>query len=91
MYMYILFSGKLSREKTLQMQLFAKVFSTNFGACYPLVQQKRPIRESFLRKYHIFHQFAKVFSLKSFPLYGSYIPLYHISLKIVALGVKLTI
>ena len=31
---------------------------------------KGAIRESFLRENHIFHQFAKVFSLESFPLYG---------------------
>ena len=37
----------------------------SFGAA------KRAIRESFLRKNRFFHQFAKVFSLESFPLYGS--------------------
>ena len=34
------------------------------GGC-PLAQQKRAIREN-----HIFHQFAKVFSLECFPLYS---------------------
>ena len=48
--------------------LFAKVFSEKFGGVAPLVLQKRAIRES---ENCIFHQFAKVFSLKSFPLYSS--------------------
>ena len=43
-------------------------FSAKFwGAWRPLEQQKRAIRESFLRKNRIFHQFAKVLSLESFP------------------------
>jgi len=41
----------------------------NWGAWCPLAQQKRAIRESFLHENRIFHQFAKVFSLESFPLY----------------------
>ena len=35
-----------------------------------LAQHKQAICESFLHVNRIFHQFAKVFSLKSFPLYG---------------------
>ena len=40
-----------------------------------LAQQKRAIRESFIRESFLrenlfFHEFAKVFSLESFPLYG---------------------
>ena len=44
-----------------------------FGAWRPLAWQKWAIRESFLQENHIFHQFAKVFSLESSPLYGVYI------------------
>ena len=76
-YVYLVlvpYSGKLSREKTFVnfavLWLYAKVFSAKFGAWCPLGLQKRAICESFLRKNHIFHQFMKVFSLKSFPLYG---------------------
>ena len=68
------YSSKLSREKTFVnfavLWLYVKVFSTKFGAWCPLGLQKRAICESFLRKNHIFHQFVKVFSLESFPLYG---------------------
>ena len=42
--------------------LFAKVSPRNLGAWHPLVQQKQAIRESFLHKNCIFHQFSKVFS-----------------------------
>ena len=67
----LLYSGKLSREKLLQISrfllLFAKVFSAKFG---PLVQQKRAIHKSFLHENCIFHWFAQVFSLKSFLLYN---------------------
>ena len=45
-----------------------KVFSAKVGSMASLVQQKRAICESFFRESHIFHQFAKVFSLESFPL-----------------------
>jgi len=68
------YSGKLSREKTFAnfvvLWLFMKVFSAKFGCVAPLVLQKRAIRESFLSENCSFHQFAKVFSLESFPLYG---------------------
>ena len=55
-------SGKLVREKS----------STNFGVLWlfakfggvttSLVEQRRAIRESFLRENHIFYQFVNVFS-----------------------------
>ena len=64
------YSGKLSRGKTCKnfvvLWLFAKVFSVKFGGVVSLVQQKRAIRKSFLCESHIFHQFAKVFSLESY-------------------------
>ena len=70
----ILYSGKLSKEKTFAyfavLWLFAKVFSVKFGAWHSLARHKRAIRESFLHENRIFHQSAKVFSLESFPLYG---------------------
>ena len=60
-----------SREKTFAnfavLWLYAKVFSVKFGAWHPLALQKRAICENYY-----FHQFVKVFSLESFPLYGSY-------------------
>ena len=69
------YSRKLSREKTFALftvlWLYAKVFSTKFWAWHPLARQKRVICESFLRENSIFHHFMKVFSLESFPLYGS--------------------
>ena len=66
---------KLSREKTfariLQFcGLYTKVFSAKFGGVALFARQKQAIHESFLRKNRIFHIFAKVFSLESFPLYG---------------------
>ena len=66
--LHVPYSGKLSREKTFAvLWLYAKVFSVKFGVWRPLALQKRAIRESFL---HGNRQFAKVFSLESFPLYG---------------------
>ena len=63
-------SGKLSREITFTnfavLWLFAKVFYAKFGGVASLAQHRRAIREN-----HIFHQFAKVFFLESFPLYGN--------------------
>ena len=47
-----------------------KFFPWNSGAWHPLAWQQQAIRESFLCENCIFHQFAKVFSLESFPLYG---------------------
>ena len=68
------YSGNLSREKTFTnftvLWLFAKVFSAKFGARHPLAQQNQAIGKSFLCENQIFHQFTKVFSLESFPLYG---------------------
>ena len=52
--------------------LCAKVFSTKLGAWHSLAPNKRAIHKSFLCENHIFHQSAKVFSLESFPLYGSF-------------------
>ena len=42
----------------------------NLGVWHPLVWQKQAICERFLSENRIFHQFVKVFSIKSFPLYG---------------------
>ena len=42
----------------------------NLGAWCPLAWQKRAIHEIFLRENCIYHQFAKVFPLGSFPLYS---------------------
>ena len=44
----------------------------NLGVWHPLAQQKRVIHESLLRENHIFYQFTKVFSLKSFPLHSTF-------------------
>ena len=78
--LYIPYSRKLSREKTFAnfmfLWLFAKVFSAKFEGMSSLAQHKRAIRESFLHETRIFHQFAKVFSLESFPAirYNTTIP-----------------
>ena len=40
----------------------------NLEVWHLLAQHKRAICESFIHENHIFHQFAKVFSLESFPL-----------------------
>ena len=42
-----------------------------FGAWHSLARHKRAVRESFLCENRLFHQSTKVFSLKSFPLYGT--------------------
>ena len=48
---------------------YSRKFSLrNLEAWHPL---KQAIRESFLHENRILHQFARVFFLKSFPLYGS--------------------
>ena len=68
------YSQKLSREKTFAnfevLWLFGGhgVFWKFLEAWAPLAWQKQAICESFLREYRIFHQFAEVFSLESFPL-----------------------
>ena len=71
------YSRKLSREKTFAdfavLWLFAKVFSAKFGGMASVVQHRWAICESLLYENHIFHQFTKVFSLESFPLYGMYV------------------
>jgi len=72
---YCIASMKLSREKTFANFAvcgYSQKFSPrNSRAWCPFVRQKRAIRESFLRENRIFHQFLKVFSLESFPLYGN--------------------
>ena len=74
----LLYSGKLSREKTFAnfvvLWLLAKVFSVKFGAWHSLARHKQAIHESFLCENRIFFQSAKVFSLESFPLYGNSCP-----------------
>ena len=70
------YSGKLSREKPfvnfIILWLVAKVFSAKFGGMASVGVPKLigAIRESFLHENCIYHQFVKVFSLESFPLYG---------------------
>ena len=61
------YSGKLSREKTFAvLWLFTKVFLMKFRG---IVSFGAAICKSFLHENRIFHQFVKVFFLKSFPLY----------------------
>ena len=48
-----------------------KLSLQNLGVWHPLVRLKRAIRENFLCKNCIFHQFMKVYSLESFPIYGN--------------------
>ena len=71
---YITYSGKLSREKTFAnfevLGLSVKVFSMIIdGYTHTLVVVPNNPRKFSLRISY-FHQFAKVFSLESFPLYG---------------------
>ena len=66
---YIPYSRKLSREKTFTNFVVVAIHKSfarelNLGMWHPLAQQKRAIRESFLRENRIFHQFMKIFSLK---------------------------
>ena len=64
------YSGKLSRISWFCG--YSRKFSPrNLGAWCPLARHERAIHKSFLRENRIFHQFAKVFFLKSFPLYGT--------------------
>ena len=67
----MMYSGKLSREKTFVnfavLWLFVEVFSAKFGVLW----HSKSNHETFVSENHIFQQFAKVFSLKSFPLYGN--------------------
>ena len=60
---------KLSRYFTV-LWLFAQVFSAKFGGVASFGAAQRAIHESFLCENRIFHQFAKVFFLKSFLLYS---------------------
>ena len=57
-----------AREKVSRFCGYSQKFSPQNLA--PLALQKRAICESFLRENRVFHQFAKVFSLESFPLFG---------------------
>ena len=70
----ISYSGKLSREKTFAnfavLWLFTKVFYAKFGGVVSFGAAQQAFRESFLHENCLFHQFAKVFSLESFPLYS---------------------
>ena len=59
---YILYIRKHSREKTFTNFTVLWLFAVNIGAWHPL--------KSFLHENCIFHQFANVFSLESFPLYS---------------------
>ena len=65
-------AGKFCGRKPLRISQFCgysqKFSLRNLELWCPLVQQKRAICESFLHENRIFHQFAKVFSLRSFPL-----------------------
>ena len=67
-------AGNFWGRKPLQISQFCgclrKFSPQNLGVWHPLAWHKQAIHESFLCENHIFHQFAKVFSLESFPLYG---------------------
>ena len=68
------YSGKLSREKTFMnfvvLCLFTKVFSAKIDSHTHTNWWRQAIHESFLREFLVLQQFVKVFSLKSFSLYG---------------------
>ena len=68
------YSRKLSREKTFAdfavLWLFAKVFSVKFGGVASFGAAKASNPQKFSPQKLYFHQSVKVFSLKSFPLYG---------------------
>ena len=75
----ILYSGKLSREKTFAnfeiLGLSVKVFSAKIdGHTHTLVVAPND-PPKFSQRISYFHQFAKVFSLESFPLYSINVPL----------------
>ena len=67
----ILYSGKLSREKTCMnfvvLWLFAKVFSAKFGGVAPLVLQKQAIRKSFFPRKLYFSPIRESFLPQKFP------------------------
>ena len=50
-----------------------KVFSAKFGRVVSFCTTKASTPQKFSPRKSCFHQFAKVFSLESFPLYGSFI------------------
>ena len=62
------FEGENFCEFFAVLWLFTKVFSIKFEG---VASFGMAISESFFCENHIFHQFAEVFSLKSFPLCGS--------------------
>ena len=69
-------AGNFQGRKPSRISLFCcgclqKFSLQNLGVWHPLAWHKRAIRESFLHENHIFHQFTKLFSLESFPLYSS--------------------
>ena len=64
-------SGKLSREKTCVNFVYLQKFSPRNLGHGILLHNKSKQYMSFLCKNRIFHQFAKVFSLKNFPLYAT--------------------
>ena len=68
------YNRKFLREKTfanfLVLWLFTKVFSTKFGGVASFAMAKASNPRKFFCENRIFHQFAKVFSLESFPLYS---------------------
>ena len=70
----LLYSGKLSREKTFLnfavLWLFAKVFSVKFGGVASFGGTSGQSVKVLSTKI-FFHQFVKVFSHESFPLHGT--------------------
>jgi len=71
----ILYSGNFWGRKLSRISRFCgylgKFSLPNLGAWCPLARHEQSTHESFLPKNRIFHQFAEVFSLKIFQLYGS--------------------
>ena len=67
-------AGNFRGRKLLRFLRFCgylqKFSPRNLRAWRPLARQKWQSAKVFLRKNFIFHQFTKVFSLESFPLYG---------------------
>ena len=70
------YSGKLSREETFAnfvvLRLCVKVFSAKFGGVVFFGAAKASNPRKFSLRKSIFHESTKVFSLKSFPLYGKF-------------------
>ena len=67
--------GNFGGRKLLQILQFCgysqKFSLQNLGAWHSLAQQKQAFHKSFLYENRIFHQFAKVFSLRSVLLYST--------------------